>query len=210
VYSGYREFFTIDEAREWGKLHFGDWLPKYQASGFQCGNICADELLLYLGHGHRAINNELRNDYYLQYMDISEDARSRRRLSAQRITELISQRTIKDNVILYRFVDTIPHLVSMVEGKSKKLKIGSTLIENGFLSTSLVYESLLEAMHGTILLRLLCPKGIRGAYVDLISRRAREQEVLLPPGTAFIIKKIYRNKDKCKVFECLITEQERF
>lgn len=206
-YPEYMEFHSLAEAQQWGLLHFADWFPQYQGRAlphFAPEDVDVKELFMYLGYGHRAINNELRNYYYLQYMDTAPKASALRRISAQRICDLISQRVIADNIILYRIIDTIESVQSMIVGGSKKLKKGSLLIDKGFMSTSLVYETLQSEMNGLIVLCLLCPKGYKGAYVDLLSKRPKEQEVLLPPNSAFTVIRIYRNKDRKMVFECLL------
>lgn len=207
VYPGYREFVSLEEASQWGQKYFGDWLPKYQETGSELhiGNDpCIRALLMYLGHNYIAINNELREYFYLQNMYIDDASRKYRRAEALKIEQVISRSKIPENVILYRFINDMQYMKHMLLQGENQMRVGAMLVDKGFMSTSLVYSALKEEHDGVVLLRLLCPAGLPGAYVNLLSRRHNEQEVLLPPNSKFKILNIYKNRDHKIVFDCLL------
>lgn len=182
---GYREFteadFLADEDHPgktylpWAKEHYGEWLKDFQKDapakamtkhpGTEEGRLF-DALSEYCGFKSKMLKDD-------EIEIISKE-----------FTKPVSE--IDENIIVYRLDNRDPDEIS--EGKIIKW--------NGFLSTGLIKERLLnnkEFNMGNILLRILVPKGVHGLYLEFISHRHEEQEMLFPWNSRMEIIKVTGN-----------------
>lgn len=122
------------------------------------------------------INNDLRNDIKNNNADL--------------ISEAIKLSTINKDIILLRNTNN-----RFLEANNKNIytiKKGDILLEKGLMSTSLIKKT--WAFKGKILLRIKCPKGVNGAYLDKCCLSWGEKEILLDKNTKLQIDNVIHNK----------------
>ena len=192
-YSNYKEFKNINESVAWGKIHFGNWLKDYQLEGQKRYGLDEDVRYVafsyYCGNFFRAINEYLRFDH-----PISEKGKYYISLIRRELNKFY----INENIITYRILSE-KALRAMSNGKIKK---GTELIEKGFLSTGLVYEEIKSIHKDNYVLQILVNSGTHGIYLDFISNRQNEQELLFLPCKLKVIS-IYKYDNK-KFYKCIM------
>lgn len=107
---------------------------------------------------------------------------------------------LKEDVILYRSIDleySPPLFKRYAEGYNI---VGEKFVDNAFVSTSLGEGNF---MGGDTTLKILAPKGTKGAYVGGLSDFRDEYEYLLSPGVEFEVVSAGFNK-KTRVDEIVI------
>lgn len=106
---------------------------------------------------------------------------------------------IPENVWGYRFLKYEDLCLSM---KRKYISWGSIIEDKGYMGVGLVESTLKEEfdIYDT-LLKIMIPQGAKGLYVDLISNRSEEQEVLFARGIKMRVLLTYRCKGK-KIIIC--------
>ena len=107
---------------------------------------------------------------------------------------------VPNNIVAYRLVCD-DFIRSLIENNKKEMPT----IEKGFISTSLV-KSIVNSdeaySYQENLLKIYVPKYTIGIYVNEITKRKKEQELLLFPNGYFrLIKKPYNEGNKM-VYEC--------
>lgn len=193
--SNYKEFKNINESVAWGEKHFGNWLKDYHLEGQKRHAFDQDVRYVafsyYCGDYSRPINQYLRFDH-----SISKKVKYYISIIKQELNKFY----INENIITYRILSE-KALILMSNGKIKK---GTELIEKGFLSTGLVYEEIKLVHKDNYVLQILVNSGTHGIYLDFISNRQNEQEVLFLPCKLKVIS-IYKYDNK-KFYKCIMIE----
>lgn len=206
----YIEFFTIEEAQEFGQKHYGDWLKDFQIDSgkyYIPYTSCIDSSLSYITQteGEDRAQQLLKDkviyiafSYYCGYYAtaINEFCRYGRQIEhdyqeseLKHIINTISSEftkfTLPENIIAYRTFDY--KYLCYAQELNTILPL-SIITDKGFTSLGLVKKSLLEEhpSYDTIL-KVYIPKGTPAIYLDLISGRPFEQELLLQKNTSFKI-----------------------
>lgn len=125
------------------------------------------------------------------------------------LIELMKKEILKyniyENIIAFRVLD-YNDLLNTVG--TKKIIIDQILIDNGFMGVGLVKDELIKEYSGyDTMLQIYIPKECNGLYLDLISNRSEEQEILFFPGSRLKVlsnKKHFR-KQRVIVCEMLIS-----
>ncbi|MGE6963893.1 ADP-ribosyltransferase [Bacillus thuringiensis] len=126
---------------------------------------------------------------------------------------------INDNVRVYRGTDGIifgdAYQTSLINGSTVDLQIlndlqsefmGKSIIEHGYLSTSLVNDTLFMAR--PVLLELKIPKGTPAGYVDKLSYYPGQFEIILPRNTTYKITNINIINNKQVKIEAEVLSKE--
>lgn len=84
--------------------------------------------------------------------------------------------------------------------------LGTKICDKGYMGVGLVAPSL-EEEYGTYdtMLKIMIPQGAKGLYVDLISCRSSEQEIILARDSVLKVLLRYRCKGK-RIFVCRLIE----
>ena len=83
---------------------------------------------------------------------------------------------------------------------------GAIIEDKGYMGVGLVKSSLKEEFGSyNTLLKIMIPKGTKGLYIDLISNRGGEQELLCARGSKLKVLFTYRRRKKniiiCKMLK---------
>ena len=115
----------------------------------------------------------------------------------------INKYEIKENIIAYRTFSYKDLL--KVQNRYNIVK-GDIIIDKGFMGVGLVREELLKYHNYDTIMKVFIPAGCHGIYIDLISNRLEEQEILLKRGTRLKVlsnsKSIF-NKKRNMIFEII-------
>lgn len=130
-----------------------------------------DAFRFYTGSNYRPINQHLRG---IRLLDESYD---KKLLDTIAEIDKDFQNGLQQNTILKRGIDSEVLEKWGVTGDPKKL-IGTTITDNGFMSTSTE-----RTLGGDITIEIQASKGARGAFINSISQFDNEQEFLLPRGS---------------------------
>lgn len=186
--NGFHEFYSIKEAKSWGKKYYGK-IPEE--------NIYS-EIEQYCGYLFNPINAVLREEDLSWY---GENAEERYQNRIHIIKPWLYNFKLPEDIIVYRAISK-KHLHKMkswskeIFGDNKNI-----LYELGFLSTSLVLSELKKLYPKSIYLKIYLLKGTAGAYVDLISKRSEEQEFLILPGAKLYILKKFKETYTCVLMQ---------
>lgn len=172
--NGFHEFYSIKDAKSWGKKYYGK-MPEE--------NIYS-EVEQYCGYLFNPINAVLRREDLSWY---GENAEERYRNRIQIIKPWLYSFKLPEDITVYRAISK-KHLYKMkLWSKEKFGDSKNILYEYGFLSTSLVFTELIKLHPNSIYLKIYLLKGTNGAYVDFISKRSEEQEFLILPGARLYV-----------------------
>lgn len=195
--------FTYEEAIQWGKEHYIDWLPKLQNQNY-VPSTPKEEFFRYYTQGiHYVYNRILRSigidKYNFENSFISKE------MFIDSINE-IYQNKLCDNITVYRFINN-DLLKNMKKWSNIKfIKKDSVLIDKGYMSTTLSLSSVKGRDYATLrnhsLFTIYVPKKTPCVYVDLISDM-RENEILFAPNTKL---KVINNCFN-KFIECIIIDK---
>ncbi len=174
--------FTIEEAEEWGRKNYGNWLSKLQNQDYE-PQTPAEEFFRYYTQGaHKFFNNITRN-YDIDTYDFSEGFFSKDMFDNS-ICE-IDCHPIPDDIVVYRYIPKTLIKVMLKWGGSQSLKRNSILVDQGFFSTTLSIDAVQNRDYANLeqrnLFTVYVPKGTPCVYVDLVSDM-HEQEMLFTPG----------------------------
>lgn len=178
----FREFVDKDEATEWGKEHYSDWMPQLQNQNYK-PQTPAEQFFRYYTQGiHNTYNRILRYSSIEKY-DF-EDSGVTKEMFIDGTAEINNQ-FLSEDIIVHRYVD-IDLLRDMKKWSSVKiLKRNSILIDKGFFSTTLSLDSVQNRDYATLighsLFYIYVPKGTSCAYMDLVSDM-HENELLFAPN----------------------------
>lgn len=185
----YKEFHTTEEADA--------WVEKYKScfpSDSDDDKIFLQAIDYYTASGNPIFNNHLRryrpmekDNYFYPYV-------------SQMIKKLPTYQ-IPDNITVYRYINK-QLLKDMCE--SYPPKRGSILLDKGFMSTTLIRNSIFNLRLEkklNVLLIISIPKGTNGTYVGLLHDTLPEYEIILAPNTKLRIdrKSLFNNYFECTV-----------
>jgi|GEM_PF-990754 len=219
--SEYKECKTIEQATMFGEMYFSNWLKDFQTNSkdlnfrdrkftendynevkFLYGENEAKrikkESLIHHAFAHYCggtgmlINNWLRigqfdkskvsQDWLMEIIDIIEKE--------------IEKHEIKENIMCFRVLN---YEKLLKNNKINAIKKGTVLIDEGFMSTGLVKECLMEEFPGyDTVMNIFVPKASKAVYLERISHRPNEQEILFQRGIKF---KILSNKRRKNIRE---------
>lgn len=174
--------FSDEEATEWGKKYFSDWLPKLQYQEYnpetpsekffrwytQGLDYSFNRILRYLGIDKYDYNNSLFSKEMF-YDSIAE----------------INKRSLCENIVVYRYVSK--YILSKMKKWSNVLIIKKNVIltDKGYFSTTLCLDSVKDRPYATLkqhtLFKIYVPKGTPCVYVDLVADMG-ENELLFAPN----------------------------
>ncbi|MCB2297943.1 ADP-ribosyltransferase [Clostridium tagluense] len=208
----FKEFMFLEEAVDFGAKYFGDWLKEFQAKGklsrvyelsdFEYGMIKEEkgqehaerikyECLIYkdfsyyCGGNYGLAINELCRYGYSSYLFKTETLES----MIQTMDSEINKYEVKENIVAYR---TFSYSDLLRSQEKEKINRGDIIVEQGFMGVGLVKEKLLEEHKYDTIMKVFVPVGCHAIYLDLISRRVNEQELLFKRGTK--LKVIFNKK----------------
>lgn len=198
----YKEF-TSDEACEWGKKNYGEWLNDLQDQNYM-PQTPAEKFFRYYTQGiHYSFNRILRysdiEKYQFDEGILSKD------MFTDSINEIMKMKTC-ENIVVYRYVpkgilQNMKKWGNILAGPIRK---GKMLVDKGYMSTTLSLDSVRDRDYSTFrkhsLLMIYVPKGTPCVYVDLISDM-HENEMLFAPGVKLkVLNSFYFGK----FIECVI------
>lgn len=223
----YKKFTSIHEARDWGKTNYSYWLPNYHLDGklrrnydtenpeeHLEGNFSDEEIRelrvdalenkwfsFYCGGNWGLAINE-KNRYGCTGLPFPEDEI----MEMQAVMDnRLDKSCVPENIWGYRFLNYGELCKST---KRKHISWGAVIEDKGYMGVGLV-ESALEEEFGSYdtLLKIMIPKGSKGLYIDLISNREGEQELLCARGSKLKVLFTYKKSGK-KILICKMLKPE--
>ena len=185
----YKKINSMQESIEWGKKFFGDWFKEFQDGNFRHTPSYMKDM--YEGSDKRWKTAEAF-DYYCGFwaQKVNDYLRGKpiRTFELSKIQEMIpllfdeiQNNIIPEDIEVVRYFD-----LNEAFG-NKKLKVGDTFNDEAFISTCLCDEDFKEERDFQFKMVIQVPAGTHGIYLDFISKRMSEQEILLNPSTFKII-----------------------
>lgn len=141
-----------------------------------------ESLKQYTNGEYRYLNAQLRSGQPLNQTQAQ---------NAYNIDSAIKNSTFEQDTYVYRGISN----VTAFFGPS--VKVGTTVIDNGYLSTSKKFSTASNFSSGGYVARISVKKGAHGIDVSSFSLHASEAEVVLPRGSMFVVKNITG-----KIVEC--------
>ncbi|WP_179208022.1 ADP-ribosyltransferase [Clostridium diolis] len=208
MYNEFREFKTIKEAKTFGEKYYGDWLKEFQKGKKYRGIYDASDLDYLCFDAEEDYLKQIKLEcevykvfsYYCgnygkiinEYCRIGNGSIESEPETIEAMISLIKfeieKFVIKENIVAFR---TLSYRDLLIVQRKTKLKKGMIIVDEGFMGVGLVREELLKEQKYDTVIKVLIPKGCHGIYLDLISNRENEQEILLNKGTKL---KIISNK----------------
>ena len=112
---------------------------------------------------------------------------------------------VPENIWGYRFLDYRELCIST---NRHHINWGAVIEDKGYMGVGLVKSSLEEEFGSyDTLLKIMIPKGAKGLYIDLISNRGEEQELLCARGSKLKVLFTYRRRGK-KILICKMLKSE--
>ncbi|MBP3805916.1 MAG: hypothetical protein J6I76_18865 [Oribacterium sp.] len=176
----YREIRTKEEARDFQKRYYGDYCSEYNINRKKMKSCSYEYRMIYAGKPIEVYLGEVYSQVnaYMRGIEQPQDDYRRYDLDMliDRINEIIyCAPTLPEDIVVYRAIDEKTLNIIM-----QSVKEYNAYIEKGFMSTSLLKESLLEDNSSyTDLLKIYVPQGIHVLGVDFIKDRG-EYEMLFP------------------------------
>jgi hypothetical protein len=160
------KFFSCIGYRKFSEENVSVWIKKYNKESEELPDYTKKVVSNYCKEDQPQINRYLRegkelNEKPLKYIEVLDKALSKK---------------IGENIIVYRNLKENPFMDKLI------------FTEKGYMSTSLLDGSISAIHNGKYILKILVPSSCRGFYVDYISRRTGEYELLLKRSTK--LKKI--------------------
>lgn len=214
----YKEVTSLEKAIDFGTKYYGEWLKEFQSEGkfnsvyelsyssylmvkqYKCQEY-AEEIKYkcliykyfsyYCGGNFGLAINELCRYGYSSYGFKIETLKS----MIQIMDREINKYRIKENIVAYR---TISYSDLLRVQQKKKINKGDIIIDQGFMGVGLVKENLLKEHEYDTIMKIFVPIGCNAIYLDLISCRPNEQELLFKRGTRLEVlsnkKALFSNK----------------
>ncbi|MBD5555329.1 MAG: hypothetical protein HDQ95_08350 [Roseburia sp.] len=221
MHQKYRKFRSIDEAIWWGEKHYAYWLPEYQLGGKLRGHYETENpVKLLVGEFTQKEIEELKNEaienkwfsFYcggnwglainekLRYGNTQYPFSEKGLIEMQQVMDNCLERTlIPENIWGYRFLKYKDLCRSV---NRHFINCGMLIEDKGYMGVGLVKPELQEEFGGyNTLLEIMIPKGTKGLYIDLISNRRKEQEVLFARGSKMRVLFCHRRKGK-RIITC--------
>lgn len=177
----FRVFQNKEEAAEWGKEHYSDWLPELQNQENDLQTPAEKFFRRYTGTSH------IYNDV-LRYNDINTHDFTDSNITKDEIIEgdaEINRNLLSENILVYRYVSK-ELLKAMKEWSNVKLiQRNSILTDKGFFSTTLSLDSVTERGYAknNLIFKIYVPKCTPCVYVGLLfdMNKNNENEMLFAP-----------------------------
>lgn len=172
----YKKFKTPFQIEKWAKQYYLDWSNNFKNSH---NKDILDYLKFYFGQSYKKINYGLRND----------NLRENEVNSIRNCIKMINAAPeIPENITVYRAVDKDFFINTKVDNFK--------FLEKGFMSTSLLKESIIDTGEGRYtpyksckyILKIHINKGTHGIYSEFIKSNfggpSNEYEILFPPDVS--------------------------
>ncbi len=188
----YKIFKTTEEADA--------WVEKYKSifpTDSDTDKLFLKAIEYYTASGFPLFNNHLRDHKHLE-----EDNYFYPYIA--KMVEVLPKYHIPEDIIVYRYINK-GLLKEMC--KSCPLKRGSVIQDKGFMSTTLIRESVCQLRRDkklNVLLLISIPKGTKGTYVDLLNDSLPEYEIILAPNTRLRVDckfPFFNNYFECTVID---------
>jgi len=194
--SGNYKFFTnTKDAADWGNTHFKSWADKIiEESFFSTENSFFTKLKAFqfqAGYFYMHVNEALRLKHNSTFIkDLTDEA-------TYIIDEELCQSIIPENISVIRIVPT--SFFKEYYLKKNKPEVGLIIKDEAFMSTSLdlTFEGRFDwrnvrnsRSEGLCYMFIKIKRGKNGLYLNKISGRDNEQELLLPRNTSLRIDRI--------------------
>ncbi|MBY6915747.1 ADP-ribosyltransferase [Clostridium botulinum] len=152
--------------RKFAEDNVASWIKRYKKESEKFPNYIKKVISHYCKEDQPQINKYLRegkelNEKQLKYLESLDKALSNK---------------IGEKLIVYRNLKENPFINKL------------TFTEKGYMSTSLLDGSISAIHNGKYMLKILLPSSCQGFYIDFISQRTGEYELLLKRNTK--LKKI--------------------
>lgn len=173
--------FNDEEAREWGKKYYSDWLPKLQNQEYK-PETPSEKFFRWYTQGVDYAFNRIPRYSSIDEYDFNDSGFSKEMFSDS-ISE-INKHILCENIVVYRYV--YEDLLSAMKIWSELyfIRKNAVLTDKGYFSTTLCLDSVKDRPYATLkqhtLFKIYVPKGMPCAYVDLISDMG-ENELLFAP-----------------------------
>lgn len=179
----FTEFQNKEEAAEWGKEHYSNWLPELQNQENDLQTPAEKFFRRYTGTSH------IYNDV-LRYNDINTYDFTDSNITKNEIIEgdaEINRNLLSENILVYRYVSK-ELLTAMKKWSNLKLiRHNSILTDKGFFSTTLSLDSVTERSYAqnknSRIFKIYVPKDTPCVYVGLLfdMNKNNENEMLFAP-----------------------------
>ncbi len=173
--------FSSEEALEWGRKHYSDWLINMQNKDNKPATPLEEFFRYYTQGPNVRINSIARSGNYLTNTNHSFS----RQMFIDSIAE-IKNHKLSENIVVYRYIPRALIKAMLKNGGSSHMREGACLIDNGYMSTTLCPEAVEGQPYANssdrYLFTIYVPKGTPCVFVDLISDM-QEREMLFAPGT---------------------------
>lgn len=176
------KIFSPDEVDAWGKANFGDWMPELQNQSYSPISPAECFFRYYTQGIHYSLNGIVRfND--IDNYDFTGSLFNKKMFDDS--IDEINIHTLKEDIVVYRYIENTLIKPMLFWGGSKFLKKGSILADKGFMSTTLCLDAVQNRHYANLnkrsLFTIYVPKGTPCVYVDLISDM-NENEIIFAPG----------------------------
>ena len=199
----FKEFISLEDAIDFGRKYFSDWLKDFQtvgkmsrvfelcdleyrrikeAEGQECAERIKSECSIYkafsyyCGGSQGLLINELCRTGYSSFLFDIDTIKS----IIEMMDNEISRYTIKEDIVAYR---TFSYGDLLKVQKRDRVDKGDIIADQGFMGASLVKVNLLKEHNYDTIIKIYVPVGCHAIYLDLISHRPNEQELLFKRGT---------------------------
>ncbi|MGB3366011.1 MAG: ADP-ribosyltransferase [Acidaminobacteraceae bacterium] len=196
----YKRHYTYEESKKWGEKNFGIWSKKLanekisQEVFDSMKEFDYNQVAMYCGWSYRDVNEKLRsqgkfqNEEYVNKIIVSLD-------------KVFETQSLPENILLIRWISS-DFLDRNIFGRISVCN-GKELVDYAYKSCSALLTHKVS-IHGgerdtskeTLLVIKANANAVsKGVYLDQISKRGNEQEILLDRKTKIIVEKtLFRNK----------------
>lgn len=191
--------FSNEEALEWGRKHYSNWLVNMQNQKNDPATPLEKFFRYYTQGAHVRFNSTTRLDNYLTNTNHSFS----RQMFIDSIAEIKNHR-LSENIVVYRYIPRALIKAMLKNGGSSHMRKGACLVDNGYMSTTLCTEAVEGQPYANLseryLFTIYVPQGTPCVFVDLISNM-QEREMLFAPGTKLqvISYSIFKKRVECVI-----------
>lgn len=191
--------FNDQEAVEWGKKYYGDWLSKLQNQEYKPMKPCEEFFRYYTQGVDYVFNNILRYSSIDEY-DFDNSGFSKEMFFDSFVE--INRHRLCEDIVVYRYV--YKGLLSAMKKWSNVyfIRKNTILTDRGYFSTTLCLNSVIGRPYATLkkhtLFKIYVPKGTPCAYVDLVADMGEREMLFLPNIRLRVIHNFY------KYIECIV------
>ncbi|MHC1748096.1 MAG: ADP-ribosyltransferase [Cellulosilyticaceae bacterium] len=135
-------------------------------------------LIKYSGDDYVNINNSLRG------LETLTETNER---TTQELLDALEKASLPNKMTLHRGTST--DALGVLKGELPENLIGKTIVEKGFMSTSMNDAVASETFSGNMQITIQAPIGAKGIDISSVSEYVNEAEVLFQAGTEMVITK---------------------